>query len=157
MSQPVNTASAEPNSAHTLFEAYMTVFGMAQQALKTAMQESAEPGLGPLHLRALCLCQREPDSTQQRLVQSMGRDKGQIARLIRDLEERRWLQRIPDAHDRRVWRLRVTQEGAQRCEWFGAIEAQVAQAMLGRLDAQDRSTLAGLLVRLQAGLARPEG
>jgi DNA-binding MarR family transcriptional regulator len=137
------------------FEAFMTLFGTAQQRLKTHMQDEAEQGLGPLHLRALCLCQRDPGCTQQQLVLSMGRDKGQIARLIRELEDRQLLLRTPDDSDRRVWRLSVTAQGQVKCQWFLAIEAAVATDLFGAMAEAQRAQLEELLCGLQARLQGP--
>ena len=132
------------------FVAFMTLFGNAQQVLKNRMQEQAEKGLGPLHLRALCLCQRNPGSTQQGLVQAMGRDKGQIARLIRELEEREFLTRTPDERDKRVWRLAVTAEGDEKCQWFSVIEAQLANDLFAGLGAKECQQLEHTLNQLRA-------
>jgi DNA-binding MarR family transcriptional regulator len=142
--------SASPLST---FVAFMTLFGSTQQVLKNRMQDEAEQGLGPLHLRALCLCQRNPGGSQQQLVQSMGRDKGQIARLIRELEERQYLVRTPDARDRRVWRLAVTPSGEEKCQWFSTIEAQLATDLFGELGATECAQLEQLLNGLRARIS----
>lgn len=49
------------------FVAFMTISGSAQQVLKDWMQADAQQaqGLGPLHLRALCLCRRNPITSNQ--------------------------------------------------------------------------------------------
>lgn len=140
---------ADRTSILSTFVAFMTLFGSAQQVLKTRMQDQAEQGLGPLHLRALCLCLRNPGGTQQEVVQSMGRDKGQIARLIRELEERHFLVRTPDERDRRVWRLVVTPEGKEKCQWFSAIEARLATDLLGGIGAKESEQLEQLLNELR--------
>jgi DNA-binding MarR family transcriptional regulator len=150
-SRPTQTAS---EAASSTFIAFMTAFGGAQQLLKNRMQDDAERGLGPLHLRALCLCQRNPGGSQQQLVQSMLRDKGQIARLIRELEERGLLVRTPDERDRRVWCLTVTPEGEEKCDWFSALEARVAQDLLGALSKSDSVLLDEVLQSVQAQLDR---
>ena len=143
---PIQNADA----AHlATFVAFMTLFGTAQQVLKSRMQAQAEQGLGPLHLRALCLCLRNPGASQQQLVQFMGRDKGQIARLIRELEERHYLVRTPGERDRRVWRLTVTPEGDEKCQWFSAIEAKLASDLLGGIQPQENAQLAQLLTELR--------
>lgn len=152
MTKPTHQ-EAERASALSAFVAFMTLFGSAQQVLKNRMQEEAEQGLGPLHLRALCLCLRNPGGTQQQLVQSMGRDKGQIARLIRELEERQFLVRTPDERDRRVWRLAVTPEGEEKCQWFSAIEAQLAMDLFGGLGAKERVQSEQLLTELRARIS----
>lgn len=145
---------AGPAAALSSFVALMTAFGGAQQLLKTRMQADAEQGLGPLHLRALCLCQRNPGGSQQQLVQSLTRDKGQIARLIRELEERGLLVRTPDERDRRVWCLTVTPEGEAKCAWFSALEARVAQDLLGTLSQDDSALLGQVLATVQGQLDR---
>lgn len=137
------------------FVAFMRASGNAQQILKARMLAAdAEEGLGPLHLHALCLCQRSPGATQQQLVQAMGRDKGQMARLIRELEDRQLLLRTPDASDRRVWRLSVTPEGELRCTRFLALEATLAHDLFGTLG---EGELASLLAMLQKVQARVDG
>lgn len=141
--------AADSTSALSTFVAFMTLFGSAQQVLKNRMQDEAEQGLGPLHLRVLCLCLRNPGCTQQQLVQSMGRDKGQIARLTRDLEERKFLVRTPDERDRRVWRLAVTPEGEEKSQWFSAIETRLATDMFGGLGTKERAQLEQLLKALR--------
>ena len=151
-----NPQQSDKTSPLSTFVAFMTLFGSTQQVLKNRMQDEAEQGLGPLHLRALCLCQRNPGATQQQLVQAMGRDKGQIARLIRELEERQYLVRTPDERDKRVWRLAVTPSGEEKCQWFSTIEAQLASDMFGGLGATEREKLelllSGLSVRISLGV-----
>ena len=101
------SARRDPAPALATFQAFMTLFGGVRQIMKSRLQDSGH-ALGPVHLRALSLCQLQPGWTQQQLGQAMGRDKGQVARLIRDLEAQAWLSRTPDAQDGRVWRLGVT-------------------------------------------------
>lgn len=146
MSKPSRRETA---SALATFQAFMTLFGSVGQVMKARMGKDIGHALGPVHLRALCLCQRNPGWTQQQLGQAMGRDKGQIARLIRELEEDAWLTRTPDEQDRRVWRLNVTPAGARECEWFLAIEAHLATDLFGGLQAKEREQLEQMLNRLR--------
>lgn len=146
MSKPSRRDTA---SALATFQAFMTLFGSVRQVMKTRMGEDTGHALGPVHLRALCLCLRNPGWTQQQLGQAMGRDKGQIARLIRELEEDAWLARTPDEQDRRVWRLNVTPAGEKECEWFLAIEARLATDLFGGLQAKEREQLEQMLNRLR--------
>jgi DNA-binding MarR family transcriptional regulator len=86
-----------------------------------------------------------PAPAQQHIVQTMGRDKGQVARLARDLEEHQLIVRARDEDDRRVWRLTLTPAGEVKCEWFAAIETELATQMFGALDAGERASLDALL------------
>ncbi len=143
------TSRRETASALATFQAFMTLFGSVRQQLKTRMQDDGGHALGPVHLRALSLCQRHPGWTQQQLGQAMGRDKGQITRLIRELEEQAYLARSPDEQDRRVWRLNVTPAGEKECAWFLAIEAELAGDLFGGLTAKEREQLLQLLGGVQ--------
>ncbi|WP_138512934.1 MarR family winged helix-turn-helix transcriptional regulator [Rhodoferax bucti] len=143
---PSNPADASVVSG---FVALMTIAGRAQQLLKTRMQDQAVAGLGPLHMHALCLCQQQPGAPQQVLVQALGRDKGQMARLIRDLEDHGLLTRSTDERDRRVWRLYLTPDGEARCAWFTALEAQVAHDLMAHLSPDDSAQLNRVLQSVQ--------
>lgn len=83
-------------------------------------------------------------------MQALGRDKGQIARLIRDLEDHQLLVRTPDERDRRVWRLTVTPEGEQKCGWFADMEAALARDLLGALKPKETAQLNAVLQTVQA-------
>ncbi|MDZ7890720.1 MAG: MarR family transcriptional regulator [Rhodoferax sp.] len=150
-SPPTRSTPAETRLTVATFVAFMTASGQAQQILKARMLAAdIEQGLGPLHLHALCLCQRSPGATQQQLVQSMGRDKGQMARLIRELEDRQLLVRTPDERDRRVWRLSLTPEGEQKSAWFLALEATLAEDLFGALGEAEAASLFAVLQTVQA-------
>lgn len=75
----------------------------------------------------------------------MGKDKGQMARATGGLEKQGLLARKPDAQDRRVWRLSVTPEGAQKCAWFLAIEAELAQELFGKFGPAEQGQLESIL------------
>ena len=134
------------------FVALMTIVGRAQQLLKTRMQDQDLAGLGPLHMHTLRLCQQQPGAQQQVLVQALGRDKGQMARLIRDLEDRGLLTRSTDEADRRVWHLHLTPDGEARCDWFIALEAQLAEDLIGHLNPADSAQLNRTLQTVQTQL-----
>lgn len=80
----------------------------------------------------------------------MGRDKGQIARLIRELEERGFLSRSPDQRDKRVWRLAVTAEGEEKCRWFPVIEAKLANDLFAGFGANECQLLEHTFKQLRA-------
>lgn len=151
---PTTPPSPDPSKTVATFVAFMTTSGQAQQILKARMLAAGvEQGLGPLHLHALCLCQRNPEATQQQLVQSMGRDKGQMARLIRELEDRQLLVRTPDERDRRVWRLNLTPDGEQKSAWFLALEATLAQDLFGALGEAEAASFYATLQAVQARMS----
>lgn len=96
---------------------------------------------------------RHPDATQSDLVQHTGRDKAQLARLIKGLRERGLLDAVADAHDRRNVCLRATPAGLQI---QAALQRQAreleAQAVAGMAPA-DKAQLLELLGRVRTNLA----
>lgn len=96
---------------------------------------------------------RHPGATQSDLAQHSGRDKAQLARLIKGLREQGLLQAHADAQDKRNLRLSLTPAGEavqqalrQQAEQLGA------QAVEG-LSQAEREQLVALLQRVKANLA----
>lgn len=141
------------------FVEFMTLFGSAQQSLKDLMgrePELAGGGIGPMHFRALCICVENPGAAQQHLAKAMGRDKGQIARIARDLEERGLLAREPDGDDKRAFRLTATNAGVERSVWFKSLEERVARKMFSGLASSNMDGLAQALALMRCGLEGAE-
>ncbi|BAU74436.1 MarR family winged helix-turn-helix transcriptional regulator [Metapseudomonas furukawaii] len=93
-----------------------------------------------------------PGATQSDLVQHAGRDKAQVARLIKGLRDRGLLEGQPDEADRRSIRLTVTAEGAAAHEVARTQASQVnAQAVAG-LEEGDCRQLLALLGRIRGNL-----
>ncbi|GHC86951.1 hypothetical protein GCM10007320_33090 [Pseudorhodoferax aquiterrae] len=97
---------------------------------------------------------RRPGATQSDLVQHTGRDKAQLARLIKGLRERGLLQGEADAADRRNVRLQPTAEGLaiQRAlrEQADALEKRAVEG----LSEDEKARLIALLQRVQDNLDR---
>lgn len=96
---------------------------------------------------------RHPGATQSDLARDSGRDKAQLARLIKGLRERGLLQAEPDAVDRRNLRLALTEDGQGVMRLLQQHTRRVASRAVGGLDAAERAQLVGLLRRVSANLA----
>lgn len=148
--------SLADDAARTTFVSLMTVFGTAQQLLKDRMRVEQD-GLGPLHLRLLCLCAEQPGGTQQQLANLTGRDKGQVAHLIHALEARGLMVRTPDALDGRILRMSVTATGANEAKRFIDIETELAHHLFGQLTTGEVAQLQALTCQLlQRATTRPD-
>lgn len=102
------------------------------EALKAQMGQSlAQAGitLSPLHLHILSHCKANPGGNQQALVQASTRDKGQIARITKELEAQGLLRRSPDPQDGRSQILDVTPAGLEACALFEAQHTALVQRM----------------------------
>lgn len=149
-------APADDNARAT-FVSLMTVFGTAQQLLKDRIRVEQADGLGPLHLRLLCLCDEQPGCTQQQLANLTGRDKGQVAHLIHALEARGLVTRMPDAQDGRILRMQVTAAGANEVQRFRAIETELAHHLFAELSVGEVEQLQTLTQQLLQRTATEPG
>ena len=95
---------------------------------------------------------RHAGATQSDLVAHSGRDKAQLARLIKGLRERGLLAAEADASDRRNVRLSLTQEGQAVQRALQQQARQLSARAVAGLSAQERQQLVGLLQRVKGNL-----
>lgn len=95
---------------------------------------------------------RAPGSTQSDLVQHSGRDKAQLARLIKGLRERGLLDAQADADDRRNLRLDLTATGRALQRSLQQRTRQVATRAVAGFSAAEREQLRTLLQRVHDNL-----
>lgn len=99
---------------------------------------------------------RHPGATQSDLAGDTGRDKAQLARLVKGLRERGLLDGTPDPADRRNTRLTLTGEGQAL---LGTLKQQArrlaGKAVLG-MSPQDQVQLQALLQRIRNNLDAPD-
>lgn len=125
----------------------MSLFSGIKRALHHELRDSAP--VPPMLLRLLQLCQRRSGITQQELVQTTGRDKGQVARMVKDLLEKGLLLREDHPVDRRSHCLRPTPAGSAAVQAFEQAEADVARWLFADMDAIERKILMQQLGALQ--------
>lgn len=159
----INQSSMNPHptsSPTATLEALMSLFGSVKKALRHELQGGAEPAVAPMLLRMLQLCQLHPGITQQGLAQLTGRDKGQVARLVKELLDQGLLSKEDHPEDRRSHRLRPTPAGAVAVRRFEQAQAGVAELLFGALRAAElralNEQLGALKQRIEARLP-PDG
>jgi DNA-binding MarR family transcriptional regulator len=130
-------------------EAFVSLFGSMKQAMRQQLQSDGGPATAPMLLRMLQLCQRQPGITQQGLAQLTGRDKGQVARLVKELVDEGLLIREDHPDDRRSHRLQATVAGLAAVEHFETADAAVAELIFGELSTAELSALTEQLTRLK--------
>lgn len=111
--------------------------------------------LAPMEMRALQFFVRHPEASQSDLVQHSGRDKAQIARLIKSLLASGHLQASPDPEDRRSQRLSPTPSGLALHGQLHRARRQALARSLNGLEAAELAQLLGLLKRLRSNLTEP--
>jgi len=95
---------------------------------------------------------RHPGATQSDLVQHSGRDKAQLARLIKGLKERSLLLAEPDEADRRNIRLRLSPDGDALLQALQGQARLLGTLAVQRLSADEQQQLAALLKRVKQNL-----
>jgi DNA-binding MarR family transcriptional regulator len=95
---------------------------------------------------------RHPGATQSDLAQHSGRDKAQLARLIKGLRERGLLLAEADAADRRNVHLRLSDDGLQVQRSLRSATRELERQAVAGLHKAEREQLLSLLRRVQRNL-----
>jgi DNA-binding MarR family transcriptional regulator len=113
-------------------------------------------GITHMEGRVLGHVGRHPGVTLSDLARHSGRDKAQLARLIKALRERGLLAAEPDPADRRNVRLAVTAAGQEVMRLLQQHTRRLATQAVRGLDAGERAQLMALLMRVSQNL-EPRG
>jgi DNA-binding MarR family transcriptional regulator len=105
-----NVNRQDSDLAEAVFESIHTVMHLYRSRQYRAMRDDAQE-LTHMEHKALGFFARHRDATQSDLVAHSGRDKAQLARLIKGLKDRGLLDARPDPADRRNVRLRLSPAG----------------------------------------------
>jgi DNA-binding MarR family transcriptional regulator len=108
--------------------------------------------LAHMEVKVLGFFARHPGATQSDLAAYSGRDKAQLARLVRGLRERGLLAAEADELDRRSTRLRLSEQGLTMHARLHRHDGELAEAALAGLSEAEQAQLLGLLGRMRANL-----
>jgi DNA-binding MarR family transcriptional regulator len=122
-----------------------------QVSVAIFMEETADFDMTPVQFAILNALLEDPGEDQVTLARKVAFDAATFGSVITRLEARGWVQREPDAADRRRKLLWVTPEGAQVAQKMKRLVGKVQQRILQPLDGADREQLLVLLDRLVAG------
>jgi DNA-binding MarR family transcriptional regulator len=95
---------------------------------------------------------RRPGATQSDLALHSGRDKAQLARLIKGLRERGLLLAAADAADRRNLRLTLSDDGRSVQQALQQQARRLGASAVAGFSAEQRQALLALLQRVQRNL-----
>lgn len=117
---------------------------------RQALREQAE--LSPMDARVLGYFGRRPGSTLKDLAEHSGRDKAQLARLIKGLRESGWLRAQTDPEDRRNQRLWLTEAGEALHQRMTVAMREVSRRAVQGLTVEQHRVLVELLGRVRDNL-----
>ncbi len=145
MSSPTKTALPDPlDIMHSVMHQY--------RALQYRFLRDGPHDITHMDGKVLGYFGRHPGATQSDLAQHTGRDKAQLARLIKGLRDQGLLQGDVDADDRRSVRLSLTADGlAVQKELRQQAKRLSQKAVEGLSDAEQHQLLA-LLERVRGNL-----
>jgi DNA-binding MarR family transcriptional regulator len=127
---------------------------------RSAQQRSLRAGphdLAHMEIKVLGFFARRPGATQSDLAAHSGRDKAQLARLVRGLRDRGLLEAVADKADKRSTRLSLSEEGKAMFAALHRHDGALAEAALAGIPEAERATLLDLLARVHANLEAGQG
>ncbi len=130
---------------HTLLHAY-------KRALRQAYDQAGIP-LAISHIRTLKGINAVPDCTPLALSTRTKHDKGQITRLIKDLQAENLIKKHPHPDDKRSNILRLTSEGQKMIMRIKEIEEIAASRMAAGLSPDEITDFSRLANIMSANLA----
>jgi DNA-binding MarR family transcriptional regulator len=104
--------------------------------IRTAVNAN-ELGLNGMHVRCLHVIANTPECTANYIVRSMGRDKAQIARLVKEMIGKGWIKKQASREDKRSQILSSTASGRQLQQKISLLEQDLESTILNGLSAQD--------------------
>ena len=149
------TSEPAADSASAVFEAIHSIMHQYRAAQYRVLRDGPHD-LTHLEGKVLGYFVRHPGATQSDLVGHSGRDKAQLARLVRGLREKGLLDAAVDEADRRSTRLHVTEQGRAIARTVQKSGAQLAQVAAAGLDEGERRQLLALLDKVRATLDAQE-
>ncbi|QIZ53014.1 MarR family transcriptional regulator [Dickeya zeae] len=135
------------------------LLGEVIHGVKQRLQESdalTQTGLAPFQARTLGLIARHPGQSQHFLAQYMGRDKAQIARLLKELETLRLITREPSPTDRRAQVVSLTKKGEDTHRLFAQARTELLQRAFVDVTAEECRQFARVLQKMKANLVAPD-
>jgi len=110
--------------------------------------------LAHMEVKALMYFARNPGATQSELVAHSGRDKAQVARLIKGLRDGGLLDAAADAVDRRSTRLSLSDAGREVFASLRRHNDALGEVALAGMSGDEKARLLALLGRVRANLER---
>ena len=124
--------------------------GVIPRLARELNDTSTGEGLTPTQYSVLALVRSRGPLGLAELTELEGLNPTMVSRIIKVLDERELIQRLPDPHDMRAARLVATPMGGQVHDRVRAQRTQVLSECLGRLPAETADTLLAAVPAMEA-------
>ncbi|WP_373987719.1 MarR family winged helix-turn-helix transcriptional regulator [Duganella sp. BuS-21] len=139
------------NQSDTVFDAIHSIMHLYRARQLQGMRDNPHE-LTHMEYKALGFFSRRPGATQGDLVAHSGRDKAQLARLLKGLRDKGLLDAVADDSDRRITRLSLSAEGQRIFKHLHDLGAQASNAAVAGMSADQLAQLQILLAQIRANL-----
>lgn len=143
------------DSASAVFEAIHDIMHLYRAQQFRALRDGPHD-LTHMEAKVLGYFMRHPGATQSDLTIHSGRDKAQLARLVRGLRDRGLLEATVDEADRRSTRLHVSESGKAIARTVEKSGDRLAREAAAGLDEGERRQLLALLEKVRATFDAPD-
>lgn len=149
----MTTGGEERESAIAALESEFTEITTHFRRLVARNAEAVSPGLLPGAYKVFTTITRCEKITLSGLAERMLLDKGQLSRIVRELEGLDLIERAPDPSDGRVWILSPTEYGTERLRLARVPKEGMLMHTVSSWSLEDLSTFTRLLQGLRTGLS----
>ena len=146
---------SEPSPQDEVLELIHTVMHQYRSQQYQVLREGRHD-ITHMEKKVLGYVAHHPDATQSDMSRDSGRDKAQLARLIKGLRERGLLDSQPDAADRRNLRLSLTPDGRSVLRALDQQSRRLATRAVAGMSAAEQRQLLALLQRVKTNLDAPD-
>lgn len=154
----INDSATSAMSHSTDGVAVLDLLGNLAYTLNARLRTQLEHegvALAPMEALALSYLQANPGCSQADFVQFLGRDKAQVARIVKPLIDRALVVSIADGADRRLNRLWLTEDGKAVQRKAGRQRFLLAEQMMDGFDEKQRTRVGKLLRKMAQALDAP--
>jgi len=142
------------DSLDTCARELLDVMPLVMQDLRRTMRSQSSPDLRVPELRSLAFLRHNPGSNLTDLAEYIGVSLPSMSKLVDTLTSRGFIERTPDASDRRRVRLGLTEAGGEvLAKAREAVKASFV-AKLGRLGPQEVATVTASMALLSSLFAQ---
>lgn len=131
-----------------------TVFRIAHSyrlIMRSALKAN-ELGLNAMHVKCISLINKNVSCTANDIVNHLARDKAQIARLIKEMMEKKWLTKTANPTDKRSHFLALTAEGKALAKLIDEAQHDVHLKMQENITSEELKEFQRIAAKISANI-----
>lgn len=113
---------------------------------------ASELGLNGMHVRCMFIIGKTKECTANDMVKQMGRDKAQIARLVKEMLEKGWIVKQASEIDKRSQILSLSNTGADLQLKISVLEQKLEKRIVAGLSTQEVKEFQRICAKMLANL-----